>query len=66
MKVLFYYVTHTDNLEGHKEDYVYRVELNNETALDEVGKLNMDSDGETSHTPLYLTNLSGKVISKFN
>ena len=65
-KINFYYVTHTDNLEGKRQDFLYCVQLETATAQEHINNINNNSDGETSHTPLYLSDIkTGEIVKNF-
>ena len=66
-KVNFFYIMHTDNLEGLKIDYIECKVVDLEICHDEINHMNNFSDGETSYTPLYLSDIeTGKIFERFN
>ena len=65
MKAELYYIQHNDNLEGLKEDFLFSKLIDIEGLKYEIEDLAENSDGERSYEPLFLLDLSRKIIQKF-
>lgn len=64
-KVKIYYLTHTDNMEGKKSDFLESKIINYIDLQSEIDDMKADSDGETCYTFLYCVELfTNRILHK--